>query len=185
MLAWLQALDGYLLLWIQDAVRCPALDAVLIPFTNLGNAGRLWIVLSLLMLCAPKIRRAGGLTLLALLFGLLVTNLTLKPWVMRPRPWLSIQELIPLVSPGDPYSFPSGHATAAFAAAGIWARAFPRRWMKAIAILQAAVMAFTRLYVGVHFPTDVLAGMCVGLLGSQLIWFGAKKWDEKKYGKQL
>ena len=177
---WLQTLDGSILLWLQEAVRTPLLDGLLIPFTTLGNAGLLWIVLSLLMLFFPKTRRAGFLALLALLFGLLVTNLTLKPWAARPRPWLSVEGLIPLLHPADPYSFPSGHTTAAFAAGGVWCRALPRRWMRIAAILQAAVMAFSRLYVGVHFPTDVLTGLCVGLAGSQLVWYAARGLERRK-----
>lgn len=181
---WLSALDGGVLLWIQETLRCSLLNAVVIPFTTLGNAGLLWIVLTLLMLCHPKTRQAGILTALALLFGLLVTNLLLKPQVMRPRPWLSVEGLIPLVSPGDPWSFPSGHSTAAFAAAGIWVRALPRRWMRTAALLLAVLMALSRLYVGVHFPTDVLAGTCVGLLGSQLVWYGARAREARRLKKQ-
>ena len=183
MLDQLQMLDGEILLWLQEFVRCPVLDAVLIPFTALGNSGLLWIVLSVLMLCFPKTRKAGALTLLALLVGALATNLTLKPWAARPRPWLWVEGLVPMLSPGDPYSFPSGHTTAAFAAAGIWCRTLPRRWMRVAALIQAVVMAFSRLYAGVHFPTDVLGGLCVGLLGSWLVWHGYGLWRERSGAK--
>ena len=62
------------------------------------------------------------------------------------------------------------NAMAAFAAAGAWCRTLPRRWMKRAAVALAALMGFSRLYVGVHFPSDVLAGLCVGLLSSALAW---------------
>lgn len=78
--------------------------------------------------------------------------------------------LVPLIAENDPNSFPSGHTCAAFAAAGAWCRTLPRRWMKRAAVALAALMGFSRLYVGVHFPSDVLAGLCVGLLSSALAW---------------
>lgn len=181
MVSALLSLDGGILLWIQEFLRCPGLDAILIPFSNLGNAGMIWIVPSLLMLCFPKTRRMGMLTLLAVLIGVLVTNLTIKPWVARPRPWLSVEGLLPLLTPSD-HSFPSGHTTAAFAAAGIWYRMLPKRWMRLAVGLLAVLMGFSRLYLGVHFPSDVLAGMCVGLLGSWLVWSLAK--TQQTRGKQ-
>lgn len=179
---WLLRLDGGLLLWLQGHVRCPALDAVLIPFTTLGNAGLLWIALSVALLCFRRTRRLGLLSLLALLIGALITNLALKPWAARPRPWLSVEGLVPLVSPGDPYSFPSGHTTAAFAATGIWRRMTPLRRRRALLLLSALLMAFSRLYVGVHFPTDVLGGLCAGQLASWLVWRGQLAWQARRAG---
>lgn len=167
---WLLHLDGGFLLWLQETVRCALLDPLLIAYTQLGNAGLLWIVLSLALLCFPKTRKAGFVSLLAMLLGLLCTNVVLKHVVGRTRPWLTVEGLIPLVNEPDPNSFPSGHTCAAFAAASAWWRTLPWRWMKITAVAMAAVMAFSRLYVGVHFPTDVLAGLAVGLLCGWMAW---------------
>lgn len=167
---WLLHIDGGILLWLQDVVRNGILDPIFMVYTKLGDAGLLWIALSLLMLCFPKTRKAGFVSLVAMLLGLLCTNVVLKHLVGRTRPWLVVEGLTALVAEHDPNSFPSGHTCAAFAAASAWCRTLPRRWMKIVAVVMAALMGFSRLYVGVHFPTDVLAGMVVGLFCGQLAW---------------
>ncbi|MEG0441462.1 MAG: phosphatase PAP2 family protein, partial [Oscillospiraceae bacterium] len=68
-------------------------------------------------------------------------------------------------------SFPSGHTCAAFAAAGVWMRTLPKTWAKWTALAAAVLMGFSRLYVGVHFPTDVLAGLAIGLICSQIVYY--------------
>ena len=170
MLDALLSADGAALLWIQEFLRCGVLNPLLQVYTKLGDAGMLWIVLSVLLLCFPKTRRAGFLSLLAMLLGLLCTNVVLKHLVARPRPWLTVTGLVPLVAEHDPNSFPSGHTCAAFAAAGAWCRTLPSRWMKGLAAALAVLMGFSRLYVGVHFPSDVVAGCAVGLFCAWLAW---------------
>ena len=157
----LLALDGNLLLAIQG-LRQPWLDPVVAWFTQLGNVGIAWIVLSLAMLCWRPTRKAGTLGLLALALGALCTNVVLKHLVARPRPWLSLP-LTPLVAEHDPNSFPSGHTCAAFAAGLAWARALPRAW-GVLAAASAVCMGLSRLYAGVHYPSDVLAGAIIGVL---------------------
>ena len=176
---WLLALDGGLLLWLQEWVRSGVLTPLLTFYTHLGDHGLVWIVLCAVLLCFKRTRKAGLAGLLALLLSLIFTNLTLKHLVSRPRPWLTVEGLVPLVAEPDPNSFPSGHTSAAFAAATAWALTFPKRWMGRTGLACAAVMAFSRLYVGVHFPTDVAAGVLVGLLCGALacfIWRQAPAW---------
>ena len=164
MLTWLLALDGAILLWIQDWVRNPILNAFFSVFTHLGDAGMLWIALALVFACIPRTRRAGLCALTALLLGLLCTNVVLKHLVERTRPWLVVEGLVPLIAEGDPNSFPSGHTTAAFAAGVVWWKSLPWPWARAGALVLAVLMGCSRLYVGVHFPSDVLAGVVVGTL---------------------
>ena len=164
MLTWLAALDGAVLLWIQDWVRNPILNAFFSAFTHLGDAGMLWIALALVFVCIPRTRKAGICALTALLLGLLCTNVTLKHLVERTRPWLVVEGLIPLIAEGDPNSFPSGHTTAAFAAVVVWWKTLPWTWGRVGALALAVLMGCSRLYVGVHFPSDVLAGAAVGAL---------------------
>ncbi len=179
--AWFLAADGGALLWIQETLRWVVLNPMVILYTHLGDVGMLWIAVSLAMLAFRSTRRAGCLSLCALLLGMLCTNVVLKHLVARPRPWLTVEGLIPLIAEGDPNSFPSGHSCAAFAAAGVWARALPCRWGKCLSLGLAAAMALSRLYVGVHFPSDVLAGSCIGFLCSQIIWVLWTRFSEKKY----
>ena len=175
---WLPSWEGGVLLWLQQ-LRTPVADAVFIWYTRLGNAGLVWIVLSLLLLVFRRTRKTGALALLAMLLGFVCCNLTLKPLVARLRPWLVVEGLQALVAEHDPNSFPSGHSCAAFAAAGVWCRGLSRRWLKVGAIVTAALMAVSRLYVGVHFPSDVLAGALLGSMCAWVVWMAEKRIKRK------
>jgi len=180
MLEMIQILDESALLWIQDAVRVPFLDPLVEAFTSLGNTGVMWIVLSLGMLCWKPTRRAGGIALLAMALGMLCTNVVLKQLVLRPRPYVTMEGLIPLLTSADPNSFPSGHTCAAFAAGVAWARALPWRWARTAAVIQAVCMGLSRLYVGVHYPSDVIAGALVGLICGWAAWKLLQLWEERR-----
>ncbi len=166
MFEFLINVEGPILLWIQNVLRFEWLNDWVVSFSNLGNAGMLWLVLCAVMLIFPRTRRAGALGLAALAMGFLLCNGLLKPLLHRTRPWLVIGGLKHMVTPGDLHSFPSGHTCAAFAAAWTWRNQLPRRWMGRLAIFVATLMGLSRLYLGVHFPTDVLAGALVGIFAS-------------------
>ncbi len=168
MLEMFQSLDGGLLLAIQS-MRSELLDPLVSFYTSLGNAGLLWIALSVAMLCWKPTRRAGVCALSAMVLGLLFTNVALKHLVGRDRPWLHVAGLIPLVNEPDPNSFPSGHTCAAFAAGLSWARTLPWRWSRPVAVTLAVCMGLSRLYVGVHYPSDVLAGAFIGAACAALV----------------
>lgn len=153
---------------ILDAIaayRNPLLDGFFRIFTRLGNAGICWIVLTALLLCFKKTRRLGICTALALILNLLVCNIWLKPMIGRVRPCVlrDVQLLIPM--PGDA-SFPSGHAASGFAVT--MALAFRRSRLAIAAGAAAALLAFSRLYLYVHFPTDVLGGIVIGTICAAL-----------------
>ncbi len=174
----IQQLDEQALVWIAEHVRCGLLDPFMKLYTQLGNTGMLFIALGVLMLCFKPTRKAGVSALCAMLIGLIVVNFTIKPLVSRPRPWLVIESFVNLVPEHDPNSFPSGHTNAAFAFALAVCMAAPKRWMKIAAVCAAAVMGLSRLYVGVHFPSDVLAGAVIGSLCGLLgAWAAEKAWE--------
>lgn len=158
----LSQFEGQFLLWVQEILRQSWLSPIVAFYTRLGDHGLIWIVACLLMLLWPKTRRAGMAGAFALLLSLLCTNIVLKHLFTRPRPWLVLEGLLPLVAERDPNSFPSGHSSAALASAAAWWHYLPRPWRVAAAVC-GALMALSRLYVGVHFPTDVLCGVLVGL----------------------
>ncbi len=164
MLEWLAAVDGAALIWIQETLRGPILDAFFCFYTKLGDAGMLFIALGILMLFFKKTRKVGVTILVALIIGLICTNLALKNLVGRDRPWVHLQDLVVLIEEHDPNSFPSGHTTSAFAFAGAVIYSTRRKWMKWGAMILAILMGISRLYVGVHYPSDVLVGVAVGLL---------------------
>ena len=134
--------------------------------THLGDGGILWIALAVVLLCLPKCRKTGFAIGAALLMGLLVCNLWLKPMVARLRPFeYQLQcygRLIPLLieAPTD-FSFPSGHTIASFEAATVLLIRH-KKW-GIIAMVLAALIAFSRLYLYVHYPTDVLTSIVLGI----------------------
>lgn len=151
--------------WIADRFWCPFLDAVMPVITHLGDGGILWILLALVLLCIPKTRRTGAAMGMALLMGLVVCNLALKPLVGRMRPFdyqLLQGRIIPLLieAPRD-FSFPSGHTIASFEAATVLLLCH-RKWGIGAMIL-ACLIAFSRLYLYVHYPTDVIASVVLGI----------------------
>ena len=167
MLSALQGMDAGFLLMLQDA-RTAWLDPLAAGYTSLGNGGMIWIAVSLAMLCHRNTRPAGMLALCAMLLGLVCTNLILKPLIMRPRPWLDVVGLIPLINEADPNSFPSGHTAASFAAVFALKASGSPLWKPALVL--AVVMAFSRLYLYAHWPSDVLGG---AVLGAAVGWAGA------------
>ena len=102
---------------------------------------------------------------LSLLSGFLITNLLIKNAVARPRPFDTYTQIIPLITRPKDYSFPSGHTCASFAVALVCLRMLPGKW-GILPVVLAGMIAFSRLYLGVHYPGDVLAGFLVALLTS-------------------
>ena len=158
----LSQFEGQFLLWIQQVVRQPGLNPIAAFYTKLGDHGMVWIALCLLMLLWPKTRRAGLAGFFALALSLLCTNIVLKHIFERTRPWLVLEGLTPLVVERDPNSFPSGLSSAALSCGAAWWHYLPKPW-RVTAVVCALLMALSRLYVGVHFPTDVACGILVGI----------------------
>lgn len=166
-------LDGNILLWIQENLRMEFLNPLVIFITGLGDFGKVWIGAAVVMLCFPQSRKAGILTVAALLTSLLVNNLIIKNIVARPRPWVDVEGLRILIRRPTDYSFPSGHTSSSFAAAVvIYKNAVTWRtdswniysWIGIAALLLALGIGLSRLYIGVHYPSDVLCGALSGTI---------------------
>ena len=123
------------------------------------------IVLCVLLICFGKTRKTGVTAALSLLSGFLITNLLIKNAVARPRPFNTYTQIIPLITGPKDYSFPSGHTCASFAVALVCLRMLPGKW-GILTVILAGMIAFSRLYLGVHYPGDVLAGFLVALITS-------------------
>ena len=180
-LEWIHNMDAQILLFIQQYLRNDMFNWFWKGITFLGDGGWFWIVLGLGLLIPRKTRKAGIAALLALVLGALITNLGLKKLVARIRPYDSVEGLVPLVARLKDYSFPSGHTCASFACATVYYKLHPGKWGKAALIL-AVLIALSRLYVGVHYPTDVLAGGIVGWI-SAVAALGIVRRYEKKQTK--
>lgn len=154
-------LDGQILLWIQDYLRFDFLTPFWKVITSLGDKGIIWILLTLILLCFKKTRKVGVLCAFSLVGSLLIDNIILKNLVARTRPYEVIDGLQLLVQKADDYSFPSGHAGSSFAAAVVMYKKLPKKFGISALIL-AFLIAFSRLYAGIHYPTDVLCAMIIG-----------------------
>ncbi len=160
MLTIIQNIDWAILHKIRAALSCRALDFIMPKITLLGNGGAFWIFAGFVLLLTKKYRRYGALLLATLATGALIGNVALKHLVARSRPcWLEEIDLL-IKTPRD-YSFPSGHTLASVIGAMALARADRRFGYFAIPL--AVLIAFSRLYLFVHFPSDVLFAALLGL----------------------
>ena len=160
--------------WIAANLRCAFLDTVMPIITLLGDAGIFWIAVSVLLLLIPKTRRAGLAMGIALLMGLVVCNLTLKPLCARIRPYdFYGQAMQLLVATPHDFSFPSGHTIASFEAAT--ALALHNKKLGIPALILAGLIAFSRLYLYVHYPTDVIVSIFLGIAFAFISTWLAKK----------
>ena len=154
--------DKSILLWVQDGVRSDALTPVMKVITYMGDKGILWIVLTLVLIAIKRTRRVGLTCALAMIFGLLFTNLVIKNWVARTRPYEVFDELTLIINKQHDFSFPSGHATNSLATATVMFCMLPRKW-GVPALIMAILISLSRIYVGVHYPTDILGGAIIGV----------------------
>ncbi len=167
--------DWYILNLIRDNLRCGFLDSLMPAISALGNGGAIWLAAAAVLLCFKKYRRCGVL-LLGLALGVLVGNVCLKNIIARPRPcWLDTTVQLLIQSPDD-YSFPSGHTLSSTIAAAILTSEDRRFGYAAIPL--AALIAFSRMYLYVHFPSDIAGAICIGLLQAfSVLRFGGRALD--------
>ena len=173
--------------WIQAHLQCGFLDAVMPIVTLFGEGGIFWIAWAVLMLIFPKTRKTGIAMGIALVMGVLICNVTLKPLVQRPRPYDFQAEnfgvtIKLLIDAQHDFSFPSGHTIASFEAA-VPLLLYDKR-MGIPAMMIALLVTFSRLYLYVHYPTDVIfsmfAGILLGLLGCAIVAIVYKFLPEKR-----
>lgn len=157
MLEWFDSLHGSLL------------DPVMVGITYSATSGLIWFVLGFLMTCSQRWRRCGVSVIVAVILAYIVVDLILKPLVCRERPF-DVEDFSMLVSEPDTWSFPSGHTASAFAGATA-ILIHSRRW-GAIAMAYACLVGISRLYLCVHWPTDVIVGALIGIVVAVLaVWF--------------
>ena len=158
-----QMLDGL------QTIHTSFLDTFMTSITKLGDAGIVWIILTVILLLIPKTRKSGVYMAVALIADLIICNVILKPIVARIRPYSINQTVHLLVTPLKDYSFPSGHTAASFASVSALYFAGRKR-MAAGALIVSVLIAFSRMYLYVHYPTDVLGGIAVGVLAGYAGW---------------
>lgn len=149
-------------LYYLQSLHTPLGDAMMLFATRTGDAGILWILLSLGMMMSKKTRICGVSIALSLAAGFLIGNVALKTLIARARPCWIDQSISLLIQNPTDFSFPSGHTLAAFAAATTVYLFYKRVGLFLLA--WAALIAFSRLYLFVHYPSDVLGGAALGIL---------------------
>ena len=159
----LQHWEQQTLLWFQEHLRRSWLTAAMKIATFLGNGGILWLTACARLLVRQQTRRAALTALLSLVFSALVCNALLKNLVERARPFDKIPGLQFLIRKPHDFSFPSGHTSSSFAVATVFLATLPL-WFGLTALGIAAVIAFSRMCLGVPYPSDVLCGMVLGIL---------------------
>ena len=179
------AFDLPILDWIQANLQSEFLDMVMPIITVFGDGGIFWIACAVLLALLPKTRRIGFGMAFALAMGLVVCNLTLKPLIGRIRPYdlqadmgVTIKLLI---DAQHDFSFPSGHTIASFEACTVMLLGSKKLGIPATIL--AILIAFSRLYLYVHYPTDVITSIVLGTIFGIIGWWLAGKLPSKKKGK--
>ena len=163
-------MEESILFAIQQLTGWPWLDYLMTGLSWLGNNGLVWCVIAAVLLARPQTRASGLICALALVFSLLFCNILLKNLVARPRPYEILAWLQPLIPLPPDFSFPSGHTSSSLAAAtALSFSGLKKKWAIPLIAL-ALLISFSRLYVGVHYPSDVLAGLLLGLFCGYLAW---------------
>lgn len=179
---WFMEMEASILLFLQNEVRSPMLTSLMNGITAIGNGGIVPILVCLLLICIPKTRKTGVMAAASLLLEFVILNLTIKPLAGRIRPYEVIQGLTCVTAIPHDFSFPSGHTGCCFAVASVIYLRMPK-WYGIPAVAIAALVGFSRLYLGVHYPSDVLVGMLIGLAAGYFIhWTFSRRafpWENK------
>ena len=144
-------------------IRFPLLDTIMVFITHLGDKGVIWIGLTTILIIYRKTRTLGLVMLLSIIIDLILCNGLLKPLIARPRPFVFNPHINLLIAKPNDYSFPSGHTAASFTAvAALYFAGEKKLWKISCAV--AVLIAFSRMYLYVHYPTDILGGIIVGIV---------------------
>ena len=161
-----------------QTIHTPLLDNIMTFFTRFGDKGIFTIILCIVLLIIPRTRRIGLCVTVAALLDFLVINVILKNLISRIRPFDVNTAVDLLVVRPDDYSFPSGHSGVMFAAVGALFATVEKKWWIPVLVL-GLIVVFSRLYLYVHYPTDVIAGMIAGFIcGIAGAKIGNRIWDK-------
>ena len=168
-------IDFSILYWIQDNLRNSFMDFVMPLFSNLQDGGLIWISIAVVMLFFKRTRYCGIAVLFAMGIDTLITEYGIKNVVCRVRPCNLVDDVNMLVEKPTSYSFPSNHSASAFAGAVAVMLTIKKKAWTIPAFVFSGIIAFSRMYVFVHFPSDVFAGILLGSTVAVLVCYLMKK----------
>lgn len=172
----IQNFDFWVLNSIQETLQCGFLDTIMPVLTHLGH-GVIWTILGWILIFTKKYRFNGISIITALTVTVIISEFIIKPLFLRERPYMMNPDFVLLIPEPSGTSFPSSHTSTSFASAlqffGI------NRKAGIAAMIFAAVVAFTRLYLYVHFPTDIIGGIILGLVMGFVVMIAGKKIQNK------
>ena len=145
----------------QHSLNSKLLNSIMIFFTTLGDHGFIWIAITLLLIFNKKYQKIGYLAVISLIINAIIVNVLLKNFTHRARPFTEIPDIILLIKAPKDFSFPSGHTSASFTMVYIFYKHL-KKYFPAV-LITSIIIAFSRLYLTLHFPSDVLAGLLIGL----------------------
>ena len=181
----IQAIDENILLWVQENIRSDKVTPIVQTLTHLGDFGLLWIGFSLILMLNKDTRKAGKLSLISICLCFLLNNIIIKNLVDRDRPYEVLNELKILIERQPDSSFPSGHAANSLASAIVFFQMFKGKKSKFSILMAGIVIALSRVYVGVHYLSDVLVGISVGIVSGLSVCKVAKKKEKKNFLRKL
>jgi undecaprenyl-diphosphatase len=158
---------------IHNAVQSDSMDFIMCVISELGNGGMIWIAVTAVLFSKKKYRVLSLKLALGLILGLILGNIMLKNLIARPRPCWMFDNINMLIDVPKDFSFPSGHTLSSFTAAFLLLS--EDRRMGIPAIILATLIAVSRIYLFVHFPTDILGGMML----SGIIFVILKKFEKR------
>lgn len=174
MLFGTETFETQILGFLQNIFKCPFLDFTMPYISMLGNAGLVWIFLTVILMISKHGRKTGFTLAIALILCLLAGNLLLKPLIARPRPFTIDSSIQLLIAAPKDFSFPSGHTLSSFASAFVLLFSIKNGTKKHYAItalVLATLIALSRLYLCVHYPSDVILGIVLGYFIAKLSLF--------------
>lgn len=176
---FVENIDFAILNFIQSFLTCPVMDSIMKFITHLGDEGIIWIIIAIILLIPKKTRRTGATVGVALILGLVLGNIVIKNIFGRMRPYTLENATVkmPIIGEQSEFSFPSGHTRSSFEAAFVLLWADKR--MGIPAMILASLIAFSRLYVYVHFPSDIIGGILLGLFNAWFATFIVEKFCNK------
>lgn len=165
--------DTAILDFIQQYIKCEFLDVIMAFFSFIGESGAIWFAAAIVMLFPRKTRSTGVMVICAIALGFIVGELAIKNIVCRPRPFIANPDIVLNIKPPSGYSCPSGHSCSSLAAATVMLIKDKRFGIPALCV--ALLIVFSRLYNYVHYPSDVLLGMMLGIVSAIIIVFIFRK----------